>query len=391
MTTRSGKKYKKSDDSNGSDNSKEVYAYMEGDHVPETVTHANVKDAVRRLPHAAFEDRRRLREVVLPEGLEEIETCVFKNCTALEHLHLPSTVTQIRNFAFQNCSSLRSVTFAEGNLRAVGTRVFAGSAIECIVLPSSVTEVGTHAFSDCNSLRELHLYPCIIDAVRGRHIALQHERGHPWATVHLRGGPVHRIPSRPQVPWSILSPPCVPSLYSRVSIPPRALVVTHIGENEDSESECSLCSTRDRDTGLCSIRDRWAGIGEVERVRGSFEFSRSPGRTMTHSEFAQVFIDSEVLNSLISSEMHVLKTNIVEILGSDISEDWPNKRDRLTELLRQHEMRHKRKVTAILELAFRNAALQRAQLVPANQTATRTPCLQMCCSVDVVGSVMCFL
>ena len=72
MTTRSGKKYKKSDDSNGSDNSKEVYAYMEGDHVPETVTHANVQDAVRRLPHAAFEDRRRLSEVVLPEGLEEI-------------------------------------------------------------------------------------------------------------------------------------------------------------------------------------------------------------------------------------------------------------------------------------------------------------------------------
>ena len=76
MTTRSGKKYNKSDDSNGSDNSKEICAYMEGDHVPETVTHANVQDAVRRLPHAAFQDCRRLREVVLPEGLEEIGTCV---------------------------------------------------------------------------------------------------------------------------------------------------------------------------------------------------------------------------------------------------------------------------------------------------------------------------
>ena len=112
---------------------------------------------------------------------------------------------------------------------------------------------------------------------------------------------------------------------------------------------------------------------------------------MTHSEFAQVFIDSEVLNSLIGSEMHVLKTNIVEILGSDISEDWPNKRDRLTELLRQHEMRHKRKVTAILELAFRNAVIQWAQLVPANQAATRTACLQMGCSDDVVRRVMYFL
>ena len=97
---------------------------------------------------------------------------------------------------------------------------------------------------------------------------------------------------------------------------------------------------------------------------------------MTHSEFAQVFIDSDILNSLIRSEMHVLKTHIVEILGSDISEDWSNKRVRLTELLRQHEVRHKREVTAILELAFRNAAIQRAQLVPAN---------------DVVGRVMCFL
>ena len=104
-----------------------------------------------------------------------------------------------------------------------------------------------------------------------------------------------------------------------------------------------------------------------------------------------MFIDSEILNSLIRSEMHVLKTHIVEILGSDISEDWSNKRVRLTELLRQHEVRHKREVTAILELAFRNAGLQRAQLVPAKQAAARTARLQMGCSDDVVRRVMCFL
>ena len=83
-------------------------------------------------------DLRRLREVVLPEGVEEVGGQWFKN-TGLESVSLPASVRVVAREAFYNCRSLKRVVFAgSGNLKEIGDKCFQSSGIEEITLPDNL-------------------------------------------------------------------------------------------------------------------------------------------------------------------------------------------------------------------------------------------------------------
>ena len=73
-----------------------------------------------------------LKEVVLQEGIEEIDTNVFCRNPKLSKIKFPSTLKKLGYNVFQGCASL-----------------------EEIVLPDSVEEVLDHCFSECESLKKL--------------------------------------------------------------------------------------------------------------------------------------------------------------------------------------------------------------------------------------------
>ena len=313
--------------------------------VPKTVTRVHVKNGVIRLPGGAFHGCCRLREVVLPMGLEEVGTGAFQSCTVLEQIHVPSTVVRVGIRAFYCCRSLRSVKLEEGRLTKIGAHAFAFSAIEHIALPSTVTEIGEHAFSDCRCLTDLHLHPCTISVVNERRIAHHYGMFEPPRgpiTVHLLGGPVQGIP---------MASEHVRSLYARVSIPPGALVVTKFEEN--------------------------------------LMFSRYMERTVVLQGPARVFIACDCLNSLTYSEEENLMRSIREILQRNICQFfWHQKRERLIELLRPHELRHNKVVSTILELALWKAKINQ---LGCPTGAARTSCLHTCGSKVIIPGVMSFL
>ena len=63
--------------------------------------------------------------VVIPDGVTEIGSSVFKDCAELETVVLPDSVRVIGGSAFQNCTNLKSLT-----------------------LPESVTEIAADAFQN---------------------------------------------------------------------------------------------------------------------------------------------------------------------------------------------------------------------------------------------------
>ena len=71
-----------------------------------------------------------IKEVVVPEGITEIEFSAFA-FTNLEKVTIPSSIKKIRNCAFDGCKSLKSVT-----------------------IPKNV-EFGIWVFRDCTSLKSL--------------------------------------------------------------------------------------------------------------------------------------------------------------------------------------------------------------------------------------------
>lgn len=84
---------------------------------------------------AAFSNCRRLKKIVLNEGLKKIGNKAFEACLSLQSITLPSTLTEIGDFAFQYCLNLREVVIL-GERIQVGKCPFNGcDALERIEYP----------------------------------------------------------------------------------------------------------------------------------------------------------------------------------------------------------------------------------------------------------------
>ena len=135
-----------------------------------------------------------LRRITLPEGLEGIGHCAFRQCRALREIHLPDSITYVKGFegcsalqeieipagveriegfmfceslrrvvlhegvrcidgyAFRYCNHLSRINFPEG-LEYIGERAFYPAALERIVFPGSLREIGCEAFYHNSKLR----------------------------------------------------------------------------------------------------------------------------------------------------------------------------------------------------------------------------------------------
>jgi len=118
----------------------------------------NIPSTVTKIGDDAFNDCGDLREVVLNEGLQKIGDRAFINCDALRSITIPSTVDEIGNMAFYYCTNLRDVVLNYG-LKKVRTITFEGcTSLQSITIPSTVIEIDTVAFKDCTELREVVIY-----------------------------------------------------------------------------------------------------------------------------------------------------------------------------------------------------------------------------------------
>lgn len=96
----------------------------------------------------------RLKHVVLPEGMTEIPTGLFSNCSALEEIVLPKSVTKIGASAFSYCTALKKIDLS--NITEIGEGAFSGCVLEEVALPSLVKLDGL-AFDNCASLRRVEI------------------------------------------------------------------------------------------------------------------------------------------------------------------------------------------------------------------------------------------
>ena len=118
---------------------------------------------LRVIEEDAFYECRDLKEVQLPEGLEEIKLGAFFK-SGLERVNLPASVRTVAQAAFARCENLKSATLNEG-LEVLGTDeysngdtyygVFQESPVEHVRLPSTLTRIGYNAFKGCKSLKEV--------------------------------------------------------------------------------------------------------------------------------------------------------------------------------------------------------------------------------------------
>ena len=111
---------------------------------------------LREVEYGAFFDCKRLRDVVLNEGLTTLGKCEHKSAydsrgmfkgSEVQYVTLPSTLRILGDDVFRNCESLRRVTFRDDScLELIGNNCFSACGIEEIAIPSGVVTIGSGAF-----------------------------------------------------------------------------------------------------------------------------------------------------------------------------------------------------------------------------------------------------
>lgn len=118
-----------------------------------------------------------VEEVVLPEGIETIDSDAFNLCTKLKKINFPETLKVIDHGAFNGCFSLETVIlpkvmkeinnyafYAVGikhltlpeKVSSVGIKVFAKTNIETTDIPENFT-LGSEMFTECQKLHSINL------------------------------------------------------------------------------------------------------------------------------------------------------------------------------------------------------------------------------------------
>ena len=113
---------------------------------------------VFKIGNGAFENRNSsLEEIIIPEGIEYIESRAFLGNSQLKKLDLPESLKSIGSQAFAGCTDLQQVRLGD-NLTSIGREVFKDCAnIRELKIPKSLATIGEGAFYGCSSLETINL------------------------------------------------------------------------------------------------------------------------------------------------------------------------------------------------------------------------------------------
>lgn len=108
--------------------------------------------SLKTIGFAAFRSLTALSDLSLPDGLTTIGEQGLRGCSSLIKLEIPSSVTTIEAYAFQYSKKLSTVTFHEG-LLSIGKEAFLGcTSLAELTLPSSLTRIPIDL---CGSLQSI--------------------------------------------------------------------------------------------------------------------------------------------------------------------------------------------------------------------------------------------
>lgn len=99
-----------------------------------------------------FRDCTSLRSIVIPEGIETIESSTFTGCTSLESVQLPSTLKHLGEWAFRNCP-LTELRLPEG-LLTIGSQAIELPMLRELTIPGSVISADLN-WMECENLERL--------------------------------------------------------------------------------------------------------------------------------------------------------------------------------------------------------------------------------------------
>ena len=114
-----------------------------------------IKEGVTSIGSYAFDQCSNLISVTIPNSVTSIGKAAFDDCSGLTSITIPNSVTSIGGHAFWDCSDLTSITIPN-SVTSIGDYAFYKcSNLTSITIPNSVTNIGDYAFGDCSGLTSI--------------------------------------------------------------------------------------------------------------------------------------------------------------------------------------------------------------------------------------------
>lgn len=104
-----------------------------------------VQEGIRIIGAGAFYGAA-VREIILPDTVQEIRAEAFASCEYLQTCRLPAGIDRIPDRLFYNCNKLAETNIPDG-VTEIGAWAFAFTALNEVVMPSSVTAIGPYVFA----------------------------------------------------------------------------------------------------------------------------------------------------------------------------------------------------------------------------------------------------
>lgn len=132
--------------------------FSEHDHEDylEEVDFSKVK-LLKEIPDCLFEDCKRLQEINIPEGVETIGSEVFDGCTNIRKITFPSTLKSLESTTYK-CKNIEELDLSKVHLLEEIPDNFIGEncKIETLVIPVGVKKLG-YEFASSKSIREVYV------------------------------------------------------------------------------------------------------------------------------------------------------------------------------------------------------------------------------------------
>ena len=103
----------------------------------------------------AFNERRNITSVELPNTITKIDDYAFYRCIELESINFPNGLTYIGQAAFTNCIYLTSAILPDSVVYMGGDAFSYCNALEEVVLSNKLSTIESGAFRNCNSLKSI--------------------------------------------------------------------------------------------------------------------------------------------------------------------------------------------------------------------------------------------
>ena len=122
-----------------------------------SLTEVRIPEGITSVSYGAFSECRKLKSLILHDGVTVIDSYAFSGCVSLTAVHLPEQVQIVSDSAFFNCGNLSDLKLNEG-LEIIGNHAFGEcTKLETVMIPDTVIKIEAYAFVGCEDLKEVIL------------------------------------------------------------------------------------------------------------------------------------------------------------------------------------------------------------------------------------------